>query len=96
MGPIQMFGKVGGWLGVPGLLMLAWIIGAHLSFRIFGTTMGADLIKRPFWLMTAFMLILFCLQFISMGLLAEIQIRTYHESQGKRTYVVKETFQSPE
>ena len=38
-----------------------------------------------------FMLILFCVQFISMGLLAEIQIRTYHESQDKPIYVIKET-----
>jgi hypothetical protein len=26
-----------------------------------------------------------------MGLLAEVQIRTYHESQGKPTYVIRET-----
>jgi hypothetical protein len=31
------------------------------------------------------------MQFISMGLLAEIQIRTYHESQDKPIYVIRET-----
>jgi hypothetical protein len=41
------------------------------------------------------MLILFCLQFISMGLLAEMQIRTYHESQAKPIYVIRETAESP-
>jgi glycosyltransferase involved in cell wall biosynthesis len=88
--PIQMFGKIGLVFGVPGALMLAFVLAAHLSFRLFGTELAADYVKRPFWLITPFMLILFCMQFISMGLLAEIQIRTYHESQSKRTYVIKD------
>jgi hypothetical protein len=29
-------------------------------------------------------------QFLLMGLLAELVIRTYHESQGKSTYVIRE------
>jgi len=29
-------------------------------------------------------------QFVMMGLLAELQIRTYHESQSKPTYLVAE------
>ena len=41
------------------------------------------------------MLLAFCMQFLSMGLLAELQIRTYHESQNKPTYTIRETFQSP-
>jgi glycosyltransferase involved in cell wall biosynthesis len=32
-------------------------------------------------------------QFILMGLLAELSIRTYHESQGKSVYVVREVFE---
>lgn len=35
--------------------------------------------------------ILLGVQFIMMGLLAEINIRTYHESQNKPTYIIKET-----
>jgi glycosyltransferase involved in cell wall biosynthesis len=89
--PIQIFGKVGMFFGVPGLLMLCLVCAGHLSFRLFGTEFAADLLKRPFWVITPFMLILFCLQFISMGLLAEIQIRTYHESQSRPIYVVRET-----
>jgi len=94
MGPMQMFGKFAAVFGVPGLLMLAWMVAAHLSYQWFGTELGADLIKRPFWLMSSFMLVFFGMQFISLGLLAEIQIRTYHESQGQPTYVVRETFDS--
>jgi glycosyltransferase involved in cell wall biosynthesis len=88
--PIQMFGKIGLWFGVPGMLMLMAVVAGHLSFVCCGTEFASSLIKRPFWIITPFMLILFCMQFISMGLLAEIQIRTYHESQDKPTYVIKE------
>lgn len=94
-GPIQIFGRVGGLLGLAGALMLSVMAAANLSFRLFGTQLGANLIKRPFWVMTAFMLIFFGLQFISMGLLAEMQIRTYHESQNKPIYVVREEAESP-
>lgn len=94
MGPIQLFGKFAGiFIGI-GLLMFAFMIGANASFHLFGTEFASDLIKRPFWNTTAFMLLLFGVQFISMGLLAEIQIRTYYEGQNKRTYVVREVIES--
>jgi glycosyltransferase involved in cell wall biosynthesis len=94
MGPIQLFGKLGGLFGIPGLLMLTLMAVGNLSYRLFGTEFAADLIKRPFWIMTAFMLIFFGVQFVSIGLLAEMQIRTYHESQDKPIYVIKETLES--
>lgn len=89
-GPIQIFGRIGGLLGLAGLGMIVLMAGANLSWRLWQTRWGADLIKRPFWIMTSFMLIFFGLQFISMGLLAEMLIRTYHESQGKPIYVIRE------
>ncbi len=94
MGPMQMFGKVGGLFLLPGLAMIVAIVVAHVTFRLGLTELGADLIKRPFWIMTSFMLVFLGMQFISMGLLAEVQIRTYHESQDKPIYVVKETAES--
>ncbi|MBN1670718.1 MAG: glycosyltransferase family 2 protein [Kiritimatiellae bacterium] len=94
--PIQIFGKLGLWFLTPGLLMLLWVVLAHLSYLVFGTSFGAGLIKRPFWLITPFMLILFGIQFISLGLLSELQTRTYHESQGKPIYVIKEVVNSEE
>jgi hypothetical protein len=30
------------------------------------------------------------LQFVTLGLLAEMQSRTYHESQGKRIYAIRQ------
>jgi hypothetical protein len=91
--PIQIFGKVGMFFGIPGALLLATMFFAHLGYNL-GMDSLAGLVatfKRPAWIITPFMLILFCLQFISMGLLAEVQIRTYHESQSKPIYVIKET-----
>ncbi len=87
--PIHVFGKIGLISGVCGLAMLGFMVMTHLFFLAFGTEFAADLIKRPFWIMSAFMLIFFGLQFISMGLLAELQIRTYHESQDKPIYVIR-------
>jgi glycosyltransferase involved in cell wall biosynthesis len=92
--PIQIFGKIGLWFGVPGMLMMMAMMLGHLSFLCFGTVFASELIKRPFWVITPFMLILFCLQFISMGLLAEIQIRTYHEAQSKPIYVIRDRIEA--
>ena len=95
--PIQMFGKFGLLFGVPGFLMLFMMVVANILYNWCGIDAMeglVELVKRPFWVITPFMLILFGMQFISMGLLAEIQIRTYHESQSKPIYVIRETFDS--
>jgi glycosyltransferase involved in cell wall biosynthesis len=93
--PIQIFGKMGLMVGIPGGLLLVFMLLANISANIFGTHFAAGLLKRPFWVMTSFMLVFFGIQFICMGILAEIQIRTYHESQGKPIYVIKEIIEPP-
>lgn len=45
--------------------------------------------NNPLLLLAVFLAIV-GVQFILMGLLAELSIRTYHESQGKTTYVIRE------
>jgi glycosyltransferase involved in cell wall biosynthesis len=94
--PIHIFGKVGMWLAVPGITALAGMVLLHAAYRFLGVGYLplALLIKSPFWVMTSFMLIFFGIQLLCMGLLAEIQIRTYHESQNKPIYVIRETFVS--
>lgn len=97
--PIQMFGKIGAFFGIPGFLILGTLICGHIAYLFDHGPIACELVamsKRPMWVITPFMLILFCMQFISMGLLAEIQIRTYHESQNKPTYVIKEKYKSKE
>jgi glycosyltransferase involved in cell wall biosynthesis len=83
--PIQVFGRMGLMFAGAAMVMLL----AATVDRLVGV-FDPYLLKRPFWVITPFMLILFCMQFISMGLLAELQIRTYHESQSKPTYVIQE------
>jgi len=69
-------------LGIPGIFML--LLGAWLLLRqLFSRRSPA---KSSSSFLTA---VGFGLQFIMMGTLAEILIRTYYESQGKRIYVVK-------
>lgn len=51
---------------------------------------GADFIQTPLPLLTVTLGIM-GVQLLLMGLIAELLMRTYHESQGKRTYTVRET-----
>ncbi len=92
-GPMQLFGKIAFAFGGAGLAMLLVV----LLDRLFGGTGNGHLylVKRPFWVITPLMLFAFSMQFLSMGLLAEVQIRTYHESQDKRIYTIRETYDSP-
>lgn len=80
--PIQIFGLMGLLTGAVG-----FFISIYLAFvRLF---LQQPIGGRPL-LLFAVMLIFVGIQFITMGLLAEIQIRTYHESQSKSIYVIKE------
>lgn len=80
--PLQMFGLIGVPMGLLGFAITAW-----LSYeRLFGNESIAD---RPL-LLFGVLLIFTGIQLVTMGLLAEIQVRTYHESQDKPTYVIRE------
>jgi len=80
--PIQLFGLVGLLLAVPGVLLLAELGLERLVF-------GVELAGRPIVLL-AILLIVLGVQFISIGLLGELVVRTYHESQGKPIYRIRE------
>jgi len=79
--PMHLFGGVGlisGTLGV--------IIGLYLSaVKVFT---GQDIGDRPL-LLLAVLLAIIGVQFLAMGLLGEILVRTYYESQDKPTYHVR-------
>lgn len=79
--PIQIFGKWGLVSGIIGFLMALW-----LSFRKFA--FNEDIGNRPA-LLLAVLLILVGFQFITMGLLAELQARTYYEAQDKPIYAIR-------
>jgi glycosyltransferase involved in cell wall biosynthesis len=86
--PIYIFGGVGVICGIgaglSGLLVLyqKFISASHLAMN-----------RNPLLILTA-ILIITSVQFILMGLLAEIMVRTYHESQSRPTYVIKEIIDS--
>lgn len=79
--PLQFFGPVGLASGAAGVL-----ISLYLSFEklVFGRDIGG----RPL-LLLGVLLIIVGIQFIGMGLLGEMLVRTYHESQNKPIYVIK-------
>jgi glycosyltransferase involved in cell wall biosynthesis len=78
--------------GFPGVLMWAAAALSAVTVvvqRVFPP--HARAVTNPLFLLSVFFATLGTL-FIMMGLLAELTIRTYHESQGKRTYVVRDEF----
>jgi glycosyltransferase involved in cell wall biosynthesis len=90
-GPMQILGKIGLQLGFWGMLILGMIFGLNAVANITGGEFwGYDLVKRPVWPIMGFMLVGFGIQFVGLGLLSEMMIRTYHESQNKRTYAIRE------
>ncbi len=80
--PIQLFGFVGLLCGTIGLLMTA-----ELGFE--RIVLGVRLAGRPLVLL-AILLVVVGVQFVSIGLLGELMVRTYHESQGKPIYRVRD------
>jgi glycosyltransferase involved in cell wall biosynthesis len=83
--PLQVFGLVGLVMGGLGLAVLGWL--SYL--RLFGHQSLAD---RPL-LLLGILLVFTGVQLLTSGLLAELQVRTYHESQDKATYVVREVLE---
>jgi glycosyltransferase involved in cell wall biosynthesis len=79
--PIYLFGGVGigfAGLGVLGLLFLF----------VRRTLYGVSTVDSPIFLLSALLLVL-GIQSVLMGLLAEMSVRTYHESQSKPIYKVR-------
>lgn len=86
--PIQIFGGMGLLCFFLSLFMLAVVVG----LRIFA---GVDMSGNPL-LGASFTGIMLSVMLILMGLNAEMQARTYHESQRKPIYVVREMVHYPE
>lgn len=80
--PLQIFGLLG-----LSAFSLGTILGLYLSaIKIFG---GQNIGERPL-LMLAILLVMVGVQLVMMGLLGELIVRTYHETQDKPIYVVRE------
>jgi glycosyltransferase involved in cell wall biosynthesis len=86
--PIQVFGLSGLVAGGAGTLLAAFLSYERI-------VLGMPLANRPI-LLLAILLILIGVQFVFNGLLAEMQVRTYHESQRKPIYIVREIISGKE
>ena len=85
--PIQMFGLLGLGAGAAGLAIAGYLTFIKVVF-------GAQIGQRPL-LILAGLLILVGVQLIVMGLLGELLVRVYHESQRKPIYMVKRVLGRP-
>jgi hypothetical protein len=80
--PMQVFGFAGIATGAVGFGLCAWLAVVKLFF-------DEEIGNRPL-LMLGILLIVVGVQLLSLGLVADVLSRTYHESQGKRPYYVRE------
>lgn len=81
--PIYLFGGTGGALILASLLVLLYLFIRRVFFHV-------SVFSSPLFQMSTMILIL-GFQSILMGLIAELLVRTYHESTGKPTYTVGKT-----
>ena len=80
--PLQIFGLLGFAMGSVGTLALLWL--AYVKYF-----QHQGIADRPL-LLFGILLVFTGVQLVTLGLLAEMQARTYHESQDKPIYVIRE------
>jgi glycosyltransferase involved in cell wall biosynthesis len=85
--PIYVFGMFG-------MCAIALSFLAGIWATVLKLWKGVSFILTPLPVITVVMLAI-GVQFLLMGLLAEMLVRTYHESQAKRVYAVRETIGFP-
>jgi len=79
--PIYLFGGAGVILILFSLAIMFYLFVRRIFFDV-------DVLSSPFFQMST-MIFIMGFQSILMGLIAELLVRTYHESQGKRTYIIR-------
>jgi glycosyltransferase involved in cell wall biosynthesis len=79
--PIRFFGGLSILSAIAGSMSFILLVYMKLALNI-------DMTGNPFLIMCA-LFFLVSVQFLSMGFLGEINIRTYYESQDKKTYFIR-------
>jgi hypothetical protein len=82
--PMHLFGK----FGLLNMLAAVFAFVAMIYFKFWG---GKSFVETPLPMLTVMFFLIGCVS-ILMGLLAEMTMRTYHESSQKPTYIVRETY----
>jgi dolichol-phosphate mannosyltransferase len=77
-----VFGLIGACIGLLGAAISGWLAYQRL--------VGAESLSNRPLLLLGILLIVTGVQLVTIGLVAEMQARTYHESQGKPTYAIRE------
>jgi glycosyltransferase involved in cell wall biosynthesis len=85
--PLQIFGLIGFVMVMLGAATMGWLVYVKLALE-------ESIANRPL-LLLGILLAFTGVQLVTLGLLAELQARTYHESQNKPTYVIREVLQTP-
>ncbi|TKB96295.1 glycosyltransferase family 2 protein [Pedobacter cryophilus] len=83
--PMHLFGGIGFTLFSMGVIINIYLLTLKL--------LGEDIWGKPLMIL-GIILLLAGLQFITFGLLSEVNMRTYYESQGKKPYQIRQTYQS--
>ena len=86
--PIYVFGGLGVLSGLGAALS-----GLVVLYQKFLSASHLAMNRNPLLVLTA-MLITASIQFVLMGLLAELLVRTYHESQGRKIYMIEKILES--
>ena len=84
--PLQIFGLIGFVLGLLGTIISGWLAYERLR--------GAESLSNRPLLLLGILLISTGFQLVTLGLLAELQARTYRESTNKPTYAIREIRES--
>jgi glycosyltransferase involved in cell wall biosynthesis len=87
--PLQIFGMLGGAMGLIGIGILGYLGTLRLLH------LESIMHRLPLTLFGILMLFT-GVQLVTLGLLAELQARNYHELQDRPSYVVRETLEAPE
>ncbi|MGH1435015.1 MAG: glycosyltransferase family 2 protein [Lewinella sp.] len=83
--PMHLFGNSGIIMFLVGVLINLYLLGLKV--------MGQDIWGKPLMIL-GLILLLGGIQFITIGIVVEIQVRTYYESQGKRPYSIRQIFRA--
>ena len=96
--PMQLFGLIGIGLGTTGGLIGLYLAGNKIARGLLEGMEGfrSYRIGTSPWLSLAVLLVVLGVQFVVLGLLGEIIVRTYHEAQDKPIYVVREVIEPEE
>jgi glycosyltransferase involved in cell wall biosynthesis len=87
--PLQIFGLLGGAMGLAGVVLLGYLGTLRL--------LQIESIMRRLPLTLFGILLLFTgVQLVTLGLLAELQARNYHEMQDRPSYVIREVVEAPD